>query len=121
MEMKLGGSGSSGGWSPFSGSGSGNGSGKDPCDLRFQVDLFGPNASVFNTLTEGDRLSVQLQTQGQSTSVVVIDASTGQVAGTITGSSQLGVLVNCLQNGEIYEAEISAINGSQVTVTIERV
>ena len=117
----MGGSGSSGGWSPSSGSNSGSGSGKDPCDLRFQIDLFSPIASVVNTLTVGDRLSVRLQTQGHSTSVVAIDVSTGQVAGTITGSSQLGVLVNCLQKGETYQAEISVINGSQVTVIIERV
>jgi hypothetical protein len=72
------------------------------------------------TLNVGARLSVQLNSQGQSTSVAAI-ASTGQIAGTITASSQLGALVNCLQSGEAYEAEVTALSGSKVTVIVERV
>lgn len=117
----MGGSGSSGGWSPSSTSNSESGAGKDPCDLQFQVDLFSPIANVIQTLKTGDRLSVQLHTQGQSTSVAAITMSSGQVAGTIAGSSHLGALVSCLQKGESYEAEVSAITGSQVTVVVEHV
>jgi len=112
----MGGSGSSGGWTP---SGSG-GSGPDPCDLRFQTDLFSPVASVVQELSVGDRLTVQLIAQGQSQSVAALTQSTGAVAGTITGARQLGVLINCLAE-HVYEAEVIAISGSQVTVVVERV
>ena len=112
----MGGSGSSGGWTP---SGS-KGSGPDPCDLRFQTDLFGPVASVVQGLSVGDRLSVQLITQGQSQSVASLTQSTGAVAGTITGVRQLGALINCLTQ-HAYEAEVTAIAGSKVTVVVERV
>lgn len=112
----MGGSGSSGGWTP---SGS-TGSGPDPCELRFQTDLFGPVALVVQGLSVGDRLSVQIITQGQSQSVAALTQSTGAVAGTITGARQLGALINCLAQ-HAYEAEVTAISGSQVTVIVERV
>ena len=112
----MGGSGSSGGWSP---AGS-DGGGSDPCDLRFQTDLFGPVASVGQGLKVGDRLAVQLITQGQSQSVAALTQSTGAVAGTITGARQLGLLINCLGQ-HAYEAEVTAISGSKVTVVVERV
>lgn len=111
----MGGSGSSGGWSP---SGS-NGGGSDPCDLRFQADLFAPVPSVVKGLKRGERLSVQLITQGQSQSVGALTQS-GAVAGTITGVRQLGALINCLGQHD-YEAEVTAISGSKVTVVVERV
>ena len=112
----MGGSGSGGGWTT---EGS-NGSGSDPCDLRFQTDLFGPVASVVQGLSVGDRLAVQLIAQGQSKSVAALTQSTGDVAGTIIGVQQLGVLVNCLAQ-HAYEAEVAAIAGSKVTVTVARV
>jgi hypothetical protein len=68
----------------------------------------------------GDRLSVQLITQGQSQSVAALTQSTGAVAGTITGARQLGTLINCLAQ-HAYEAEVTAIAGSKVTVVVERV
>lgn len=112
----MGGSGSGGGWRP-PGSDSG---GADQCDLRFQTDLFAPVASVVQGLNVGDRLAVQLITQGQSQSVAALTRSTSAVAGTITGVSQLGALISCLSQ-HTYEAEVTAISGSQVTVVVERV
>ncbi len=97
-----------------------NGSGHDACDLRFQVDLFGPDPSVVQELTVGDRLAVQLITRGESTSVAALTKVTGEVAGTITGVRQLGTLIDCLDDNS-YEAEVTAISGSVVTVFIERV
>ena len=112
----MGGSGSGGGWTPEGA----NGSGSDPCDLRFQTDLFWPVASVVQGLRVGDRLAVQLMQEGQSRRVAALKQSTGDVAGTIIGEQQLGVLVNCLAQ-HAYEAEITAIAGSKVTVIVARV
>ncbi len=113
----MGGSGAGGGWTP---EGS-NGGGSDPCDLRFQTDLFAPVASVVQGLSVGDRLAVRLIAQRQSPSVAALTQSTDDVAGTIIGAQQVGVLVNCLAQQHAYEAEITAIAGSKVTVIVARV
>lgn len=97
-----------------------NGGGDDPCDLRFGVDLFGPVPAVVQELTKGDRLVIQLIARGESKSVAALTKTTGDLAGTITGVPQLGTLVDCLDQNS-YEAEVTAISGSIVTVFIERV
>ena len=112
----MGGSGSGGAWTPEGP----NGSGSDPCDLRFRTDLFGPVASVVQGLSVGDHLAVHLVTQGQTQSVAALTQSTRHVAGTIIGVRQLGDLVNCLAQ-HAYEAEVTAIAGSKVTVIVKRV
>ena len=100
--------------------GGSNSRGSDPCDLRFQTDLFGPVGSVVQRLSIGDHLAIQLITQGQSQSVAALTQSTGVVVGTIVGGGQLGVLINCLAQ-HTYEAEVTAIAGSKVTVIVKRV
>lgn len=112
----MGGSGSNGGREPRGP----NGNGSDPCDLRFQTNLFSPVASVVDGLSVGDRLEVHLIAQGQSQSVAALTQTTGDVAGTIAGPYQLGVLINCLAQ-YAYEAEVTEISGSKVTVVIERI
>lgn len=111
----MGGSGSSGGWTPPR---SGCNSGADKCDLRFQTDLFGPQPAVVASLSPGDQLTIQLVTQGQSSAVAALTAA-GQVAGTITGIQQLGTLVDCLTDNS-YSAQVLAINGPKVTILVER-
>lgn len=110
------GSRSSSGWTPAESPGVGS----DPCDLRFQTELFSPVPSVIQGLNVGDRLMVQLITRGQSQSVAALTKSTEAVAGTIVAASQLGVLISCLAQHN-YEAEVRSISGSKVTVIIERV
>lgn len=112
----MGGSGSSGARQPVVS----HGRGSDPCDLRFQADLFSPVASIVHNLSVGDRLAVQLITLGQSVSVAALTQPTGDVAGTITGVGQLGALINCLDRHS-YEAEVRSISGSKVTVLVKRV
>ena len=97
-----------------------NGDGPDRCDLRFRTNLYSPIASVVDALSVGDRLDILLITQGEFQSVAALTKSTGDVAGTIAGAPQLGVLIACLAQYN-YDAEVTAISGSRVTVIVERV
>ena len=112
----MGGSGSSGSRTPAGP----RGRETDPCDLRFQTALFSPIPSVVDGLSVGDRLMVRLIEQGESQSVAALTRTTQQVAGTIIAVGQIGDLVNCLALHD-YEAEVTAISESNVTVVVERV
>lgn len=112
----MGGSGSSGGRVPAGP----RGRETDPCDLRFQTALFSPIPSVVDELSVGDRLLVRLIGQGQPQSVAALTHDSQQVAGTIIAVEQFADLINCLALHD-YEAEVTAISESNVTVVVERV
>jgi len=114
----MGGSGTNNG-RPVSGSGSGSGS--DPCDIRFQTNLFSPIPAVVSSLKVGDVLDIELYKQGEATSVAALTQTTRQVAGTLAGARQLGDLVACLRQDHQYQGEIVTIAGSAITLDISRV
>lgn len=124
----MGGSGSSSSWSPTSGGGTsgskgggGGSSGADKCDLRFKTDLFAPVAGVADKLKVGEKLSVVLYPPANPNTIAALTMSDGKVAGTITGASEVGTLAGCLQQGHAYEAEVTAVASSKITVVVSRV
>jgi hypothetical protein len=102
----MGGSGS-GGWTPSAPS--------SPCDeLSFRSIVNSPQPAVISQLSQGDVLNVRLQAAPQTAVVVEYN---GAVAGTLAGV-QVSSLINCLQNGYDFVAEVRSIVGGKCTVEV---
>lgn len=102
----MGGSGSSGGWTPSAPS--------NPCDrINFRTVINSPQPIV-STLKLQDVLDVRLQTLPVLAVVVELR---GTIVGALTGS-QVNSLVSCLQNGYTYAATVVAISGGSCTVQV---
>lgn len=98
------------------GSGGGDGGGDhDKCAIFETTILASPVASVIATLHAGDILLLELETTPRSR--VVAKTATGAIAGAIT-SIRLVDMIECMQAGFMYQAEVRAISGGKVTVEI---
>lgn len=103
----MGGSGG-GGWSPTVPS--------SPCErLSFRANINSPQPAL-SSVSVGDRLDLSLQTSPLS----VIALFNGTIVGSITGPSISG-LINCMQNGYQYEAEVLTISGGNCSVLVRHV
>jgi len=107
-----------GGGSSSGGSGAGGGSGDDNCDINETAPVNSPQPAVVRTLSVGDVLAVQVAGAPPRRTLQVV-APAG-VAGSLTHRGALA-LVNCIDAGHSYEAEVITLNGGQVTVRITRV
>lgn len=102
----MGGSGT-GGWTPTSSS--------DKCaTLVFEAQLNSPQAPVLATLVLGEFLSVELSALPRQ---VVQVLKSGVMVGVLTGS-QTPQLINCLQNGYSFRAEVQSVAGGMCTVRV---
>jgi len=100
-------------------SGTGGGGGYQPrqlaCEkLSINTVLGSPKAPVVAQLRKGHVLSLVLQTG--ATKLVTAVINTGQVAGTITTMTQQ--LIECMEDGHAFEAEVTQINVLQVSVQV---
>ncbi len=113
-------SGSTGGSSTAGagGGGGGGGSSSDPCDIHETAPVNSPQSNVIRTLSVGDRLDIQV-TGATSRRALQLVATAG-VAGSLTHRGALAI-VNCIDAGNVYDAEVLTINGGQVTVRISRI
>ena len=106
----------SGGGSKQSGAGGGgSGGGTDKCAIYETTILASPVPAVVATLNVGDTLTVGLETSPRNR--VVVRTIAGAVAGAIT-SVQLVDMIECIQGGYAYEAEVKSISGGRVEVEI---
>jgi acetamidase/formamidase len=106
-ETFMGGSGSSD-WTPSTPS--------DSCDqLHFTSIVSSPQPAVVSGLKKGDVLNVKFQTAPQT---AVLVEHKGAVAGTLTGV-KISNLINCLQNGYAFEAEVTSVVGGKCTVEVK--
>ena len=108
-----------GGGTPGAGGGSGAGGGgssTDPCNIDEIAPINSPQPAVIRALSVGDRLDVQVT--GAPRRILQLVAGAG-VAGSLTHRGALNI-VNCIDAGNGYEAEVITINGGQVTVRITR-
>lgn len=87
----------------------------DPCDIHELTTLSSPSASVVRGLSPGDVLDIQLRPGPPR--VVEAHTSGGQVAGSIT-SPVLAQLVQCIQRGRRYQADVHTIRGGMVSVMV---
>jgi len=102
----MGGSGS-GGWTPTSSS--------DECaTLAFDAQLNSPQAAVLATLAVGEYLSVNLSALPRQAVQV---SKNGVVVGALTGT-QTPQLINCLQNGYSFKAEVLSVAGGMCAVRV---
>lgn len=102
----MGGSGS-GGWTPTSSS--------DKCaTLVFDAQLNSPQPSALATLLQGEYLSVELSALPRQ---VVQVSKSGMVVGALTGT-QAPQLINCLQNGYSFKAEVVNVTSGMCTVRV---
>ena len=98
--------------------GTGGAGGNDECAITERTVLNSPNAAVVGTLSVGDVLDIVLETQPRNR--LVANTQQGQTAGSIT-STRIVDIIECIQNGSSYEAEVLSINAGKVEVEIRLV
>ena len=89
----------------------------DPVDceeLAFDATLSDPIPGVVDDLQEGDVLVVELRTEPRRISVV---DENGREAGAIA-TQQWDRLLECLQLGNEYEADVLSVDGGAVRVRV---
>ncbi|RQR53174.1 hypothetical protein DIE18_30685 [Burkholderia sp. Bp9125] len=96
------------------GDGDGDG-GNDPCVINEIAALNSPNPAVLPTLRVGTVLDVQLEF-GPPPRLLAKDSS-NNTAGTITSRSMLQIM-ECIQDGSIYVAEVLSISGGACQVRV---
>jgi hypothetical protein len=102
----MGGSGS-GGWTPTP---AGN-----PCDtLSFRAAVNSPQPALLAKLKVGSVLTVKLQTSPQTAVIVELKTKT---VGALTGP-KVARLINCLQNGYTFEADVISVTGGECQVEV---
>lgn len=111
-----GGFGSGGGVAAGGGGSAGGGLAADKCDIDEQAPINSPQPAVIRTLSVGDTLDVQVTNAPRRVLQLIAPAG---VAGSLTHRGALNI-VNCIDAGNSYEAEVTTINGGQVTVRIAR-
>lgn len=91
---------------------------QDSCGtLSFRATLNSPQAAVLAQLTVGAVLTVSIAPPPQP---AVYLSHGGQVAGSLTGQKIIS-LINCVQNGYQFEAEVVSIVGGQCIVDVRPV
>lgn len=97
--------------------GGGGASGDDKCAITERTVLNSPNAAVVSSLTVGAVLRVDLETQPRQR--LVAKTTQNGIAGAIT-SARIVDIIECIQEGVSYEAEVIAVNGGKVEIEIRR-
>ena len=115
MSGGRGGGGSNDQWRPVGGS---VGDRDDRCAITERTVLNSPVPDVIADLQVGDILSLELETRPRNR--VVVKTSSGQIAGGIT-STRLVDIIECLQKGIRYEAQILSAKSGRVEIEIRRI
>lgn len=101
---------------PKAGAGDGRTQLADPCNITETTNLNSVNRTVITGLRPGDRLDIVFQ-PGPPRRLVAQTAA-GVIAGSITSPSMLQI-IQCIQAGNSYVAEVIAIRGAQCQVRIQ--
>lgn len=95
------------------GSGGGGGTGGpdtiDPCALSFETALQGLDPAVIAGLRVGSLLDVELIPGNPYPSVVCREPTSRKVAGSVGAAVQLAQLIQCMDVGRRYKAEVVRI------------
>lgn len=113
MSGGSGGGGSSEDWRPPSG---GSGGDNDKCAIVERTVLNSPVSAVVSGLNAGDVLTIELETTPRNR-VVAKEPKSNQVAGAIT-SPRLVTMIECLQDGYFYEAEVMSVQGGRIEIEV---
>lgn len=99
-----------------SGGGAGDG-GSDPCDIDKKTILNSPDPAILKTLKVGEVLKVEVASGARK----ILEAKKGgNVAGSVT-FPEMGQVIECIESGEAFEAEVVSISGGQCQVRVHRV
>lgn len=96
----------------------GGGGGGDPCAIFQDAPINSPNPIVVAGLAIGDVLDVVL-TGTAPRQVLELHTSSRTVAGSLTHRGHLAI-VRCIEDGNVYRAEVIQKSGGAVVVRIER-
>jgi hypothetical protein len=89
---------------------------QQPCErLNFKTVLSSPDPGVIAGLAPKERLDIVLDTSGGRKKVLALRA--GQIAGSIT-SDMLPQLIQCLEKGFNFIAEVISASGARVEVHV---
>ncbi len=121
--MSGGGGGGGGTWRPTpqaapkapGSQGGGGGTPRDPCNINETTNLNSPDRTVLAGLRTGDVLTVEFKTGPPRVLVAVTEARA--VAGSITSPSMPQV-IQCIQQGWHYVAEVLAVRGAVCQIRI---
>jgi hypothetical protein len=100
------------------GGGGGGVEGEDPCDIVQTAALNSPQPVVVNGLSVGDILVVSI---GGTPAKPILEVRTqqGLVAGSLTHRGHIAI-IECISNGNQYEAIVVQKSGGMVSVRIQR-
>jgi len=112
--LPIGSSGPAGG-----GGAGGGGGGQDPCAIVQTAPINSPKPAVVSTLSVGDVLDVVLTGVVPLRVLEVRSPATGTAVGSLTHRGHLA-LINCIDQGNAYRAEVIQRTGGAVVVRIER-
>lgn len=88
----------------------------DSCDrLTSDTTLTSPNRDVVSLLKPGTELNIEVDESGDTPLVRAV--YNGQIAGSIT-SSIIQKLVQCVENGYSYVAEVKSVEGGTCKVRV---
>lgn len=110
--MSGGGGGDKGDWRPAGGPG---GDGSDPCNVTETTVLNSPSKAVIATLKPGDLLSVTFVGGPPQQLLAQVN---GVTAGSLTSPSMLQI-INCINLGRAYEAEVILVLGAMCQVRVQ--
>lgn len=94
----------------------GPGAEDDKCAIVEKTVLNSPNPTVITDLRVGNVLWVELE-DAQSRRRLVVKTEVGDIAGAIT-STRIADIIECIQKGFSYKAEVLAINAGRVEIEI---
>ena len=104
-----------------SGTGAGNGGGgggssDDDCIIQFVARIHGPVPGLADLLRVGDVLDV-VRIEGPPIQLGLFNKSNQQV-GALAGQRELTRVLNCIENGNSYVAEVQSSSGSMIAVSV---
>jgi hypothetical protein len=87
----------------------------DSCnELTINTQIATPQAEVIATLSVGDLLTIQISSDQHTVQILDIN---GKVAGNVI-SSKLIRLINCINNGTIFIAEVLSVDGGACEIQV---
>lgn len=89
--------------------------GGDECNIVERTVLNSPVAEVIETTRVGDVFQLALEAEPRTR--VVAKTPDGQTAGAITSPS-LADIIECIQSGNSFEAEVTAVAGGRVEIEV---
>lgn len=113
-----GGGAGSGGVGGGGGGGGGGAAGRDQCALIFNASINSLNSDYARAVNIGAILGIALG--GESGRTLEVRTSEGYLIGSLIGLTNAGILVECIQAGNIYQAQVTQISSGTFSVLVTR-